>query len=108
MNSPPPLWDDVLRRLGADTAPVVLEAWLQPLEVRQETDRLVLVAPTAFHRERVRSRFGERIRALAEEIAGRPLALAIEVAAAGPAPAGPVRVPAPARSSPPCPAPSPP
>jgi chromosomal replication initiator protein len=82
---------------------VVLEAWLRPLEVRHEGDQLVLAAPTAFHRERVRNRFGERIRALAEEIAGRPIALEIELAAAGPAPAGPVRVPAPTRPAASCP-----
>jgi chromosomal replication initiator protein len=94
MNSPPDLWNGVLRRLGADTTPVVLEAWLAPLTVRQDADRLVLLAPTAFHRERVRSRFGERIRCLAEEIVGHPLPLSIELATGemrpSPAPAVPV------------------
>ncbi len=100
MNSPPDLWDGVLRRLGTDTAPVVLEAWLQPLVVRPEADGLVLVAPTAFHRERVRSRFGERIRVLAEEIAGRPLPLSIELASEEAAPSAPGPAPEPARAGP--------
>jgi hypothetical protein len=54
------------------------------------------LAPTAFHRERVRSRFGERIRCLAEEIAGHPLPLSIELATGEmrPSPAPAVSVPA--------------
>ena len=79
MTSPPHLWDGVLRRLGTETAPVALEAWLHPLGVREEPDRLVLLAPTAFHRERVRARFAARIRSLLEELGGRPLELCIEV-----------------------------
>jgi chromosomal replication initiator protein len=79
MDSPPNLWDGVLRRLGSETAPVALEAWLHPLAAREELDRLVLLAPTAFHRERVRTRFGARISSLIEELGGRPLELCIEV-----------------------------
>jgi chromosomal replication initiator protein len=79
MDSPPHLWDGVLRRLGTETASVALEAWLHPLAVREESDRLVLLAPTAFHRERVRTRFGDRIRSLIGELSGRPLELCIEV-----------------------------
>jgi chromosomal replication initiator protein len=93
MDSPPELWDGVLRRLGSETAPVALEAWLHPLAVREESERLVLLAPTAFHRERVRARFAARIRTLIEELHGRPLELCIEVlpgAAGGLAGAGAV------------------
>jgi len=79
MDSPPDLWDGVLRRLGSETAPVALEAWLHPLTAREESDRLVLLAPTAFHRERVRARFGARISSLIEELGGRRLELCIEV-----------------------------
>lgn len=79
MTSPISLWDGVLRRLGTETAPLALEAWLSPLAAREETDRLVLFAPTAFHRERVRSRFETRIRSLLEEVGGRPVELSIEL-----------------------------
>jgi chromosomal replication initiator protein len=79
MDSPPHLWDGVLRRLGTETAPLALEAWLHPLAVREESDRLVLLAPTAFHRERVRARFGDRIRSLIAELRGGPLELCIEI-----------------------------
>ena len=34
-----------------------LDAWIHPLAVRVEEDRVVLSCPTAFHRERVRERF---------------------------------------------------
>ena len=83
MTSPPKLWDGVLRRLGAETPPVALEAWIHPLSVREEADRLVLLAPTAFHRERVRARFGLRICSLASELRGSPLELSIELAPKG-------------------------
>jgi len=81
MTSPPHLWDGVLRRLGTETAPLALEAWLTPLRMREEPDGLVLLAPTAFHRERVRTHFGARIAELLAEAAGRPLGLRIEVGA---------------------------
>jgi chromosomal replication initiator protein len=80
MTSPPHVWDGVLRRLGAETAPLAFEAWIRPLRVREEPDRLLLLAPNAFHRERVRSRFVPRISSLAAELGGRPLEVSIEVA----------------------------
>jgi chromosomal replication initiator protein len=86
MTSPPQVWDGVLRRLGNDTSTVSVEAWLQPLEVREEADRLVLLAPSAFHRDRVRTHFAGRIGVLASELAGRPIAVQVEVAPVGEAP----------------------
>jgi chromosomal replication initiator protein len=86
MTSPPGLWDGVLRRLGGETSPVSIEAWLHPLSVREEPERLVLQAPNAFHRDRIRSHFAERIGCLASELGGRPVAVAVEVAPLGEAP----------------------
>jgi chromosomal replication initiator protein len=86
MTSPPSVWDGVLRRLGSDTSPVGIEAWLRPLRVREEPDRLVLLAPSAFHRDRVRTHFAARIACLASEVGGRPLAVEVEVAPVGEAP----------------------
>jgi chromosomal replication initiator protein len=113
MTSPPTVWDGVLRRLGSETSPVGIEAWIRPLAVREEPDRLVLLAPNAFHRDRVRSHFASRIGCLASEVGGRPFAVAIEVAPArgadalaravsapaSPAP-GPERAPAPLLAAP--------
>lgn len=82
MTSPPTVWDGVLRRLGSETSPVGIEAWIRPLAVREEPDRLVLLAPSAFHRDRVRSHFASRIGCLASEVGGRPFTVAIEVAPA--------------------------
>lgn len=88
MTSPPQVWDGVLRRLGRETAPLSLEAWIQPLRVREEPERLVLLAPSPFHRERVRSHFLARIACLAAEECGRPLEVTIECCAGTePAPA---------------------
>jgi chromosomal replication initiator protein len=80
MTSPPTVWDGVLRRLGAETSAVSLEAWIQPLTVREDPERLVLLAPSAFHRERIRSHFASRIGCLASEVGGRPIEVAIELA----------------------------
>ena len=74
------VWDGVLRRLGAETSAVTLEAWIRPLTVREEPDRLVLLAPSAFHRERVRTHFASRIGCLASEVGGRPVEVSIELA----------------------------
>jgi chromosomal replication initiator protein len=114
MTSPPKVWDGVLRRLGSETSPVAIEAWIRPLGVREEPDRLVLLAPNAFHRDRVRSHFASRIGCLASEVGGRPLELCVEVgptdAPAAPAPAlalvprpAPAPAPAPRAASAPTP-----
>jgi len=92
MTSPPPVWDGVLRRLGSETSSVGLEAWIHPLAVREEPDRLVLVAPNAFHRDRIRSHFASRIGLLASEVGGRPVEVSIELAPECAAPAG-TRIP---------------
>src|SRR5262245_39016916 len=84
MTSPPKVWDGVLRRLHDETPKLSLEAWIHPLTVVEEdSDRLVLLAPSAFHRERIRSHFAPRIGCLASELGGRPIEIAIEVAAGG-------------------------
>jgi len=67
------LWDGVLRRLGADMPDHTLEAWIRPLVARGEGERLCLLCPTAFHRERVRERFLARITRCVEQEAGRSL-----------------------------------
>jgi chromosomal replication initiator protein len=86
MTSPPKVWDGVLRRLGSETSPLSIEAWLSPLGVREEPDRLVLLAPSTFHRDRVRTHFAARIGCLASELGGRPLAVEVELAPVGEAP----------------------
>jgi chromosomal replication initiator protein len=121
MTSPPSVWDGVLRRLGSDTSPLTIEAWLRPLGVREEPDRLVLRAPSAFHRDRVCTRFAARIACLASEVGGRPFAVEVEVeplstgaaqaapaakrprlAVAEPAPSASPAEPGPAQLVPPC------
>jgi chromosomal replication initiator protein len=106
MTSPPGLWDGVLRRLGGETSPVSIEAWLRPLGVREEPERLVLQAPSVFHRDRIRSHFAARIGCLATELGGRPVTVEVELAPLGEAPPE-TRAAARARLAPPEPAPPP-
>lgn len=79
--STPPIWDGVLRRLGADIPAFSLEAWIRPLAVRQDADGLWLGCPTAFHLERVRGRFLGSIEAAAAREAGMPIAVRLGIAA---------------------------
>ena len=106
MTSPPQVWDGVLRRLGTETSSVSFEAWLRPLAVREDPERLVLLAPSPFHRDRVRSRFAALLTRLASEVGGRPIDVAIELAPDGeatPAPSATSERPAPRPATEPCP-----
>jgi chromosomal replication initiator protein len=80
MHSPLVAWDGALRRLGIELAPLALKAWISPLAIRAEAEVLVLTAPTAFHAERIRSRFLVAIAAQLEAEAGEPVAVRLEVA----------------------------
>jgi chromosomal replication initiator protein len=70
MHRSPAVWDGVLRRLHTEMPALALDAWIRPLSVREEADRIVLCAPNPFHRERVRSRFLSLIHACARAEAG--------------------------------------
>jgi chromosomal replication initiator protein len=92
--APQQLWDGVLRRLGAEISSHALDAWVRPLEPRIEGERLRLVCPSAFHRERVRVRLLPLIaRHLAAE-RGQPVDLELVVSPSGDAAAGRAASPA--------------
>ncbi len=107
MTIAPPVWGGALRRLRAELPAFALEAWVRPLVVEADGPaRLLLLCPTAFHRDRVRERLLPLIeRCLAAE-AGGPVEVALGVgiqaapraresaAGAGPRAAGAVRAPA--------------
>lgn len=75
----PPIWDGVLRRLGADIPAFALEAWVRPLVPRLEDDALVLACPTPFHRDRVRERFLAPIARAASAEAARAVEVSLVV-----------------------------
>lgn len=81
MQHPPAVWDGVLRQLQTELPEFALEAWIRPLAVREEPGRLRLIARSAFHLERVRSRFLPQLRRGAEDAAGGPVEVVLEVAA---------------------------
>jgi chromosomal replication initiator protein len=64
-----------------------LEAWVLPLRPRFEGDRLLLLCPTVFHRDRVRERYLALISRHLEAERGRPVE--VELAVAPPQKAGP-------------------
>ncbi|HVP30916.1 MAG TPA: chromosomal replication initiator protein DnaA [Myxococcota bacterium] len=75
----PPIWDGVLRRLGADIPAFSLEAWIRPLAARQDDRGLRLICPSGFHLERVRSRFLDAIEQAASHEAGVPVPVRLEI-----------------------------
>jgi len=77
--APLQLWDGVLRRLRAEISSHALEAWVRPLEPRADGERLRLVCPSAFHRERVRVRLLPLIERHLEAERGRPIELELVV-----------------------------
>jgi chromosomal replication initiator protein len=79
MPSPLTAWDGALRRLAADMPPLALKAWILALGIREKGSALVLLAPTAFHAERVRSRYLATIAALLAVEAGAPVEVEVEV-----------------------------
>ncbi len=79
MPSPLTAWDGALRRLAAATPPLALKAWILPLGIRAEGPTLVLVAPTAFHAERVRTRYLAALQSLLVAEAGELVPVRIEV-----------------------------
>jgi chromosomal replication initiator protein len=79
MPSPLAAWDGALRRLTAEVPPLALKAWILPLGILAEGPSLVLQAPTAFHAERVRTRYLPAIEALLATEAGEAIAVRIDV-----------------------------
>jgi len=87
MDSPPPLWCEVLRQLQSELSAFALEAWIHPLVVREEGDQLRLLAPSPFHKKRVESCFLTRIRDIAAGQTSRPVSVAVELLSQEPKPA---------------------
>ncbi len=121
MHHPPKVWDGVLRRLRTRMPPLVMEAWILPLQAHLEAGsdaepdegprRLRLVAPGAFHEARVRHRHLEDIQAALRDLGEADLEVVLTQSDAGeprdPGVAEPTRRAAlPAPGSPALPAPT--
>jgi chromosomal replication initiator protein len=79
MPHPPPIWDGVLRRLQSELPAFVLDAWIRPLQARSGSRRLELLAPSAFHRDRVATRYLAAIERQVEAEAGEALPVVLSV-----------------------------
>lgn len=79
MNGPPSLWSEVLQQLQSELSEFALEAWIRPLVISEEGDRLRLLAPGSFHKKRVEVRFLARIRDIALSQANRPIDVAVDL-----------------------------
>jgi chromosomal replication initiator protein len=87
MTRPPELWDGIVRRLAERVPAHEVDAWLRPLHATRDGSAMRILCPSALHRDRVRSRYLEPIRAAAahEVESEEPIALHVEVGAARPA-----------------------
>lgn len=80
-------WEAVRERLREAVGEPSFKAWLADLGMEARDGAAVLLARTAFNRDRVRQEFGERIsRFLEEELPGVRLEYGVAEAAPGPAP----------------------
>lgn len=70
MTRPPEFWDAILRRLACEVPAHEIQAWIQPLEADWDGKTLRVVCPSALHRNRVRERYLEPIRAALQTCAG--------------------------------------
>lgn len=57
----PMVWRDALRRLQDEIPDFAFEAWIRPLAVKIDANRVALGCPSSFHRDRVRLQFHERL-----------------------------------------------
>jgi len=91
MTRPPELWDGIVRRLAERVPAHEVEAWLRPLHATRDEAGVRILCPSSLHRDRVRTRYLEPIRAAAarETRSNEPIALRVEVGS--PRAATPVR-----------------
>lgn len=62
MTFPPEVWSGVLRRLSQKLPAFTFEAWIAPLTLHDDgLDRVIVLCPTPFHRDRVRNSLREPI-----------------------------------------------
>jgi chromosomal replication initiator protein len=76
-----------------------MQAWVQPLVAEETADRLRLLCPSAYHRDRVRDRWLDSIARCAEAEAARPVRISLDLG--GPSELPPVRESEPAQPAPP-------
>ena len=79
----PEVWNGVRRRLQHELPTFSYDAWLAPLIPRLDERRLLLLCPTAFHRERVRNHFLPLITECLRAEAGAGVLVELGVAPAG-------------------------
>jgi len=63
MTRPPEFWDGTVRRLAEAVPAHEIEAWLRPLHATRDGAEIRIVCPSALHRDRVRARYLDAIRA---------------------------------------------
>ena len=82
MPPPPPIGDDVLRRLEGELPPPVVAAWFTELRAESRgEDGLLLHCPSSFHRDRIRSRWMRELSLAVKTASGRDLRIEFKVGA---------------------------
>jgi chromosomal replication initiator protein len=62
------LWTNCLQRLEQELSDQQLNTWIRPLQIKEESNSLILLAPNRFVLDWVRQNFQERIHAILREV----------------------------------------
>ena len=74
-------WAVCLATFQSELSPQQFATWIRPLRCEQADGQVRLLAPNRFVLQWVRERFGHRIEALMQEVAGAPVAVEFAIAA---------------------------
>ena len=78
------LWNLCLRRLEHDLPARQFNTWIRPLQATTHNDRLTLLAPNRFVRDRIRKDYLQDITHLASTLAPEAVVVSIDVGSDGP------------------------
>ncbi len=79
MTSSPQVWDGAISRLRNEIPAFSFDAWLAPLEAREHEGGLLLLCPSNFHRERVRTHYLPFIDRCVQEVTGGEIQIELGV-----------------------------
>lgn len=84
----PSLWNLCLRRLENDLPARQFNTWIRPLQAITSHDRLTLLAPNRFVRDRIRKDYLNDINRLAHALAHEKVVVSVDIGSDGPTAAG--------------------
>ena len=78
------LWNLCLRRLEHDLPARQFNTWIRPLQATTHNDRLTLLAPNRFVRDRIQKDYLQDITRLASTLAPEKVVVSVDIGSDGP------------------------